>query len=497
MERKTSSLILWRVFARKDELSAPSIHLKLRIADGTIFFRRKGRNPWARASALPILARGACVGLEECDRPATPFLSLSLSLPSPFSLTFRLPHSSQCPRLCTHVCRAWGRSPLATRFWRGPLPRGGEKIGARCCRCYISLGRRCRRRYACGGARRCHIDRALVTGERTNFSLLSPPFPQHITLFSLCLSSAITLSLSLLFYYISSFHLARLVSCIPMLEKKPPPCIGSSSSRKWCNVKREAPRWCTWLTQHYRLRFTRNAYNDQARPMPDYGGRAHRFDARPAAAAAAAAVAATAVRCASATTSQSRPWEGWTARERDSTRARFLSDSLPRSRSLISPACPWCCLLEVGTRTRSDRRRNRYVVADTPDNRVGEITTRRGTIRQACEHAARCAFNLKLDGAWCSFYDIYIFVLKFLRLVALTWYNDITSSKNSSLHLNKDSYWENLFSFFGRLFLYRERWYSFVRWSRDDDILCSLPFILKIPGKNAITARDEARRRSF
>jgi len=93
--------------------------------------------------------------------------SLSLSLPLSLLLWYVSLILLAIPG-CMHTCVQGMRSlssPFGARLWRGPLPRGG--IEARCCRCCMSLGRRCRRRYASGGARRCHIDRALVTGEAT------------------------------------------------------------------------------------------------------------------------------------------------------------------------------------------------------------------------------------------------------------------------------------------------------------------------------------------
>jgi len=108
-----------------------------------------------------------------------------------FSPPFSSPLVSSLPYIllaipdCMHTCVRGMRSlssAFGARFWRGPLPRGG--IEARRCRCCMSLGRRCRRRYASGGARRCHIDRALVTGdpttnERTNEPTNQPTYDER------------------------------------------------------------------------------------------------------------------------------------------------------------------------------------------------------------------------------------------------------------------------------------------------------------------------------
>lgn len=235
-------------------------------ADGTIFFRRKGRNPRARGQVHCQFWHEARAWdkRDECNRPARglcPSLSSSLffaDIPSPSFF-------SQCPRLCTHVRRAWGRSPRCEEVLARPPPppRGRERRSGRdvaATPLHLALSRATMPAPVCGGARRCHIDRALVTGERTNqrtnFSLLSPLFLQRIALFSLCLSRDFSLlslssSLTLLFF---SFPTSR-------LEKKQTTPYIRSSSRNGATAK----RWCTWLTQRYRTRVHEriSAYNDQ------------------------------------------------------------------------------------------------------------------------------------------------------------------------------------------------------------------------------------------
>lgn len=239
----------------------------------------------------------------------------------------------------------------------------------RCCRCCISLGRRCRRRYACGGEHGVAISTVPSsserTNERTNFSLLS--FCLSRRCFSSAYRTLFSLSLARDFFLSLLSHLSILRSFFLPDAREDTNYSVSDHRRRREMVLRQARSAATMhLTDSALPTLGSRAARTTTRPMPDYGGRTNRFDARPAAAAAAA------VRCASAhhqPVSPLRRLDRPRARER--ARARFLSIlSRALSRSLISPACPcW----KAGTRARSDRSRNRYVVTidDTPDNRVG------------------------------------------------------------------------------------------------------------------------------
>lgn len=130
----------------------------------------------------------------ECGQPSgrTPCLLPLFRTPSLLLLHLLLSllhvspsFSSVSPVVCSHMCAGHEVALLACRRAREPLarplPRGGS-IRVATLPAAPSLGRRggdampapvC----VCGGARRCHIDRALVTGERTRtndrFPLLS------------------------------------------------------------------------------------------------------------------------------------------------------------------------------------------------------------------------------------------------------------------------------------------------------------------------------------
>lgn len=143
------------------------------------------------------------------------FLSLSLFLP-----LFRW-HSVSLILLSVpgyaHMCAGHEVALLAVRFWRGPLPRGGEKIGSRCCRCAAS------RSGGDAGAGMRVVGRGVAIStvpsspenERTN-ELFPPLSVSHRRFLSVSHSflfvsrADICLSLSLPFYYISSFHLTLL-----------------------------------------------------------------------------------------------------------------------------------------------------------------------------------------------------------------------------------------------------------------------------------------------
>lgn len=92
------------------------------------FFRRKGRNPRARASASPISAPGRVRGTDECNRPTDRTTSRPLRPPLPLSFATATPSpsfSSVSPA-CAHMCAGHEVAFLAVRreaLARSPPPR--------------------------------------------------------------------------------------------------------------------------------------------------------------------------------------------------------------------------------------------------------------------------------------------------------------------------------------------------------------------------------------
>lgn len=136
-----------------------------------------------------------------------------------FSFSTSPSFSSLSQALYAHMCAGHEVALLAVRrealAW-SPPPRWHR--GARCCRCCMSLGRRCRRRYASGGARRCHIDRALVTGEPTS---------ERVYVFPSVLLLLLNVSLFFFFFFVScavphlSFSRSFSLSLAPSFESIP------------------------------------------------------------------------------------------------------------------------------------------------------------------------------------------------------------------------------------------------------------------------------------
>lgn len=208
--------------------------------------------------------------------------------------------SLRCPRV--HMCAGHEVALLVVRCVRAWLPSPPRAAGAALPSLRRLGGRRCR--YACGRARRCHIDRASSPGSQpakpprapphlaslslfllfsVSFSTAPPPPP--VTSFFLYRSSSFLLSIFILI----SFPLFPIFQHTPSpvtLFPDPPSLAGSRASlsvtRAPTTSKRcKAPRHLTdsalptssWIPR------TLHALRIASRPMPDYA--ACPFDGHP------------------------------------------------------------------------------------------------------------------------------------------------------------------------------------------------------------------------
>lgn len=163
--------------------------------DGAIFSVGRIEIPERRGKCIANFGTGRVRGIDERGRP-TDRPTISRLSPFLFRAAFLLSLTLHGVPGYAHMCAGHEVALLACRR-EALVPSPAVLASVRRCRLQRRCSRaamRCRRRYASGGARRCHIDRALVTGERTtngrtrtnertNISPRSPPFPQRITLF--------------------------------------------------------------------------------------------------------------------------------------------------------------------------------------------------------------------------------------------------------------------------------------------------------------------------